>query len=41
MNNIVNYYEMKDFEEVHPLMTKNEILGQSGLQHAVGLAYTL
>ena len=40
-NNIVTSFLNKNFDEIKPLMDKNEKLQQSGFQHAIGLAHTL
>ena len=40
-NNIVTSFLHKDFDDIRPLMDKNEKLTSSGFQHSIGLAHTI
>lgn len=40
-NNIVTSFLHRDFDQINPLMKKNEKLTSSGFQHAISLAHTV
>ena len=40
-NNIVTSFLHRDFDNIRPLMQKNEKLTSSGFQHAISLAQTV